>query len=53
VLNLNTAASIWFSGAIGMAIGFNFYFIAIISIVFLVIVTRISQVGKRREKADE
>ncbi|WP_458747604.1 MgtC/SapB family protein [Candidatus Nitrosocosmicus sp. T] len=53
VLNLTAAASIWFSGAIGMAIGFNFHFIAIISIVFVVIVTRISQVRKRREKAVE
>ncbi|MDQ4073974.1 MAG: MgtC/SapB family protein [Thermoproteota archaeon] len=26
VVNLTTAASIWFSGAIGMAIGFNYYF---------------------------
>jgi putative Mg2+ transporter-C (MgtC) family protein len=50
---LTTAASISSSGATGMAIGFNFYFIVIISIAFIVIVPRISQVGKRREKADE
>lgn len=53
VVNLITAASIWFAGAIGMAIGFNFYFIAIISIAFAVIVPRIPQVGKIHEKADE
>jgi putative Mg2+ transporter-C (MgtC) family protein len=50
VVNLTTAASIWFSAAIGMAIGFNFYFIAIISIAFALIVPRIPQVGKRREE---
>jgi putative Mg2+ transporter-C (MgtC) family protein len=50
VVNLTTAASIWFSGAIGMAIGFNLYFVAIISIVFAIIVPRIPQVGKRREE---
>jgi|SRR5688572_18812979 len=36
VLNLTTAANIWFSAAIGMAIGFNFYFVAIVSIAFAV-----------------
>lgn len=50
VMNLTTAASIWFSGAIGMAIGFNFYFIAIMSIAFAVLVPRIPKVGKRREE---
>ena len=43
VFNLTTSASIWFSSAIGMAIGFNFYFIAIVSIAFAVIVPRIPQ----------
>ena len=41
VLNLTTAASIWFSGAIGMAIGFSFYFVAIVSIAFAVAVPHI------------
>lgn len=50
VVNLTTAASIWFSAAIGMAIGFNFYFIAIVSIAFALIVPRIPKVGKRREE---
>ena len=53
VVNLITAASIWFSGATGMGIEFNFYFIAIISLAFAVIVPRILQVGKGHEKADE
>ena len=46
VLNLTTAASIWFSGAIGMAIGFNFYFIAIVSIAFAVAVPHIPKIRK-------
>ena len=44
VLNLTTAASIWFSGAIGMAIGFNFYFVAIVSIAFAVGVPHIPKI---------
>ncbi len=44
IVNLTTAASIWFSGAIGMAIGFNFYFIALLSIAFAIIVPRIPKV---------
>lgn len=50
VVNLTTAASIWFSGAIGMAIGFNLYFIAIVSIIFALVVPRIPKVGKRRQE---
>lgn len=50
VLNLTTAASIWFSAAIGMAIGFNFYFVALISIAFAVLVFRIPKFGKRRKE---
>ena len=44
VLNLTTAASIWFSGEIGMAIGFNFYFVAIVSIAFAVGVPHIPKI---------
>ena len=50
IVNLTTAASIWFSGAIGMTIGFNFYFISLIAIAFAVLVPRIPKVGKRREE---
>ena len=46
VLNLTTAASIWFSGAIGMAIGFNYYFVAIVSIAFAVAVPHIPKIRK-------
>ena len=50
VVNLTISASTWFAGAFGMAIGFNFYFIAIITIAFAVIVPRISQVVKNIRK---
>lgn len=49
ILNLTTAASIWFSAAIGMAIGFDLYFIAVVSIAFAILVPRIPKVGKRRK----
>jgi len=50
ILNLSTAASIWFSGAIGMTIGFDFYFIALASIAFAIIAPNIPKVGKRRDE---
>ena len=51
VVNLTTAASIWFSGAIGMAIGFNYYFIALVSVGFVVIVSRLPRF-RRNDRAD-
>ena len=47
VLNITTAASIWFSGAIGMAIGFDYYFIAFISIGFVILVSNLPKVRKK------
>jgi putative Mg2+ transporter-C (MgtC) family protein len=52
VINLTTAASIWFSAAIGMAIGYNYYFIAIISIAFAVLVPRIPSINKKNRYAE-
>lgn len=46
VKNLTTAASIWFSGAIGMAIGFGFYSIAILSGIASLIIPRIPHFHK-------
>lgn len=46
VTNLTTAASIWFSCSIGMAIGFGFFFIGIVAIAFTVLVTRIPRISK-------
>lgn len=40
VKNLTTAASIWFAGAIGMAIGFGFHVIAIIAGLASVLIPR-------------
>ena len=52
ITNLTTAASIWFSAAIGMAIGFNFYFIAIVSVAFAVLVPRIPHISKISKNID-
>jgi putative Mg2+ transporter-C (MgtC) family protein len=52
VVNLTTAASIWFSGAIGMTIGFNYYFIALVSIGYVVVVSRLPKIRKNMNKND-
>ena len=44
ITNLTTAASIWFAAALGMAIGFGWYMIALIATLYAVIVPRIPQV---------
>jgi putative Mg2+ transporter-C (MgtC) family protein len=44
VRNLTTAASIWFAGAIGMAIGFGYYQIAIVAAVASLCIPRIPHV---------
>ena len=41
VVNVTTAASIWFSAAVGMALGFDYHFIAILASLFTVVVSRI------------
>lgn len=46
VRNLTTAASIWFAAAVGMALGFGFYGIAIIGGIVAALVPRIPNVGK-------
>ena len=52
ITNLTTAAAIRFAGSIGMAIGFNFYFMAIIAIAFAVLVPRIPHISKIKDVAD-
>lgn len=47
VTNLTTAASVWFSAAIGMAIGFQLYLIAFTAVLFSVIVPRIPSLRKK------
>jgi putative Mg2+ transporter-C (MgtC) family protein len=52
ITNLTTAAAVWFAAAIGMAIGFNFYFMAIVAIAFAVLVPRIPHISKLKESID-
>ena len=52
ITNLTTAAAIWFAAAIGMAIGFNFYFMAIVAIAFAVLVPRIPHISKLKQNID-
>jgi putative Mg2+ transporter-C (MgtC) family protein len=46
ITNLTTAASIWFSASIGMAIGFNLYVMALIAIAFAVFIPRMPHISK-------
>lgn len=46
VTNVTTAASIWFSAAIGMALGFNLHFIAVIAALYVVLISRIPHIHK-------
>ena len=47
VKNLTTAASLWFAAALGMAIGFGFYAIAIIGAIAAALIPRIPNVRKK------
>lgn len=49
VSNLTTAASVWFAAAIGMALGFNYHFIAIVATIYVVIINRIPHFHKDSE----
>lgn len=48
VKNLTTAASVWFAGAIGMAIGFGYHEIAIIAGIASVLIPRIPHIRNFR-----
>ncbi len=50
VRNLTTAASIWFAGAIGMAIGFGYHQIAIIAAIASIGIPRIPHVRQFQKK---
>jgi putative Mg2+ transporter-C (MgtC) family protein len=39
--NVTTAASIWYAAAIGLALGFGYYFIAVVAAAYAVIISRI------------
>jgi putative Mg2+ transporter-C (MgtC) family protein len=53
VTNLTTAAAVWFAASIGMAIGYEYYFLAIIATAFAVGVPRIPHISKLIKKGDE
>ena len=46
ISNLTTAAAIWFAAAIGMAVGFGWYGIALLATIFAVLVPRIPHISK-------
>jgi putative Mg2+ transporter-C (MgtC) family protein len=52
ITNLTTAAAVWFAASIGMAIGFNFYFMALVATAFAVLVPRIPHISKLKESLD-
>ena len=53
ITNLTTAASVWYSAAIGMAIGFNFYIIALAAVIFAVPVPRIPHITKIKSNRED
>jgi putative Mg2+ transporter-C (MgtC) family protein len=57
VRNLTTAASIWFAGAIGMAIGFGYHQIAVVAAIASVAIPRIPHVrqfrGRKKKQAND
>jgi putative Mg2+ transporter-C (MgtC) family protein len=53
ITNLTTAAAIWFAAAIGMAIGYEYYFLASVATAFAVGVPRIPHISKIIKKGEE
>lgn len=53
IKNLTTAASIWFAGAIGMALGFGYVEIALIACVASILIPRIPHVRQFRKQKNE
>lgn len=53
ITNLTTAAAIWFAASIGMAIGYEFYFLVALATAFAVGVPRIPHISKLIKKGDE
>lgn len=46
VTNVTTAASIWYSAGIGMALGFNMHVIAVLAALYAVLIARIPNINK-------
>lgn len=47
VKNLTTASSIWYAGAIGMALGFDYHFVALLATIVSLLVPRIPRHSHR------
>jgi len=47
IFNLTTAASIWCAAAIGMALGYEYYFLAVLGIILSILGPRIPSVTKK------
>lgn len=53
ITNVTTAAAIWYAASIGMAIGYEYYFLAALATGFAVAVPRIPHISKLVKKGDE
>ncbi|HKF26962.1 MAG TPA: MgtC/SapB family protein [Nitrososphaera sp.] len=53
ITNLTTAAAIWYAAAIGMAIGYQYYFLAAAATAFAVGVPRIPHISKLVKRDEE
>jgi putative Mg2+ transporter-C (MgtC) family protein len=53
ITNLTTAAAIWYAAAVGMAIGYEYYFLAAVATAFAVGVPRIPHISKLVKKDEE
>ncbi len=49
VRGLTTAASLWFSAAVGMAVGFGFYLMAVGATLLAFLVLKLPHIGEHRE----
>lgn len=50
VKNLTTAASVWFAAAIGMALGYGFYVVAIVAAIVIALVPRIPSLHEEKHE---
>ncbi|MDP2925296.1 MAG: MgtC/SapB family protein [Nanoarchaeota archaeon] len=48
--NLTTAATIWYSASIGIAIGFGWYFITVLAVIYAVIVPKLPSLDHADDK---
>jgi putative Mg2+ transporter-C (MgtC) family protein len=50
VINVTTAASIWYSAAIGMALGFDFHFVALAAALYAVLISRLPHLNRKSDE---